>query len=104
VSELEKSVEDKFVKIAMQDYRCLALKFKHHGKKGGADRIIFCPNGHTFFIELKRPSGGEISEHQIQFKKDMEDFNKKVYFCDSLELALKILECELSYDLNLYTL
>ena len=94
MAELEKSIEDKFVKLAMQIYFCIAFKFKREGIKGGADRLIFTPSGHSFFIEFKRP-GGKPSAHQLEFKEMMKEFNKKVYFCWSLKEALDILKSEI---------
>lgn len=53
MAELESKIERDFVKIAMQKYNCIAFKFKMEGIKGGADRLIFTPSGHSFFLSLK---------------------------------------------------
>lgn len=31
---------------------------------GLPDRIILLPGGHLFFVELKRPKGGRVADHQ----------------------------------------
>lgn len=97
MAKLEIEIENKFVDIAMQEYSCIAFKFKREGIKGGADRLIFCPNGHSFFIEFKRPTGS-ISAHQREFAEMMEAFTKPVYFAWSLEQAIEYLEFELHFD------
>ncbi len=94
---LEIDIENEFVNIAMRDYSCIAFKFKREGIKGGSDRLIFCPNGHSFFIEFKRPKG-IISEHQKDFATMMEEFSKPVYFAYSLDQAIEFLKYELHYD------
>jgi len=97
MAQLESKIENDFVDKALKEYGCLAFKFKREAIKGGSDRLIFCPQGRTFFIEFKR-SGGIISEHQKDFKSMMELMNKKVYFCYSLNQAIKVLEAELKLD------
>lgn len=94
---LESKIENDFVKKAMQEFSCIAFKFKREGIKGGADRLIFCPNGHSFFIEFKRPKG-IVSEHQRDFKFMMKEFSKPVYFAYSLEQAIEYLKFELHFD------
>ena len=96
MAELESKVEKDFVKIAMLDYSSIAFKFKREAIKGGADRLIFTPSGHSFFIEFKRPGGsGVISPHQLEFRSMMKEFNERVYFVDSLKAALNILKLEI---------
>jgi len=94
MAELEKSIEDKFVKIAMLEYSSIAFKFKRDGIKGGPDRLIFTPTGGSFFIEFKRP-GGKVSPHQEDFKSMMKLVNVRVYFAWSLKDAIKILKKEI---------
>jgi len=97
---LESKIEKDFVKKAMQEYSCIAFKFKREGIKGGSDRLIFCPNGHSFFIEFKRP-GGIISPHQEEFKLMMIEFSKKVYYCYTFKEAIEALKFELIIDRKL---
>lgn len=97
MAKLEIDIEKEFVKIALSDYASLAVKYKKVGSKGGADRQIFCPAGHTFFIEFKRPKG-IISPHQEEFRDMMERYSKRTWFCNSLEKALRVLRLELEYE------
>lgn len=102
MAKLEINIELEFVNIALQKYGCIAFKFKREAIKGGSDRLVFCPKGHSFFIEFKRPVGS-VSEHQIEFGEMMDiNFNKKVYFCFSLDDALNVLQHELQFDKDNY--
>lgn len=94
---LEIKVEEDFHKIAWLEYKCLTFKFKKVGSKGGSDRLIFLPNGHSFFIEFKRPSGGIISAHQIEFGELVSKVNKTVYYCNTVAEARKALEYEIKH-------
>lgn len=94
--ELESKVENDFHKIAWLEYKCLTFKFKRDGVKGGSDRLIFLPNGHSFFIEFKRPGRvGGVSEHQYDFEKLVANVNKKVYYCRTIQEAREALEYEI---------
>ena len=46
-------------------------KFISPAMRGVADRIVCLPCGRTFFVELKRPKGGEFSAQQIDFANEM---------------------------------
>jgi len=41
------------------------------GRRGFFDRIVFLPGGVVFFVELKRPRGGRLSEHQKWYRAQM---------------------------------
>lgn len=47
---------------------CKAIKFIDPGSRNAPDRIVFCPNGRTLFLEFKRgkekPRKGQISYHK----------------------------------------
>lgn len=57
-----------------------AYKFKSPARRGVADRIACMPNGETWFVELKRPKGGKLSELQKLFADDMIRLRQK-YIC-----------------------
>ena len=38
------------------------------GSRGFFDRIVVLPDGRIWFVELKRPRGGKLSEHQKQYR------------------------------------
>jgi len=41
------------------------------GRRGFVDRLVIMPGGRIIFVELKRPSGGRLSMHQIQWHKQL---------------------------------
>ena len=51
-------------------------KFTSPAMRGVADRIVCMPCGKTFFVELKRPKGGEFSAQQMQFAQEMQRLNQ----------------------------
>lgn len=96
MATLEIDVEEEFHRIAWLEYRCLTFKFKKVGTKGGSDRLLFLENGHSFFIEFKRPGRvGGISEHQLEFEQLVTNVNKKVYYCQTIQEAREALEYEI---------
>jgi hypothetical protein len=48
----------------------MAFKFVSPSNRGVADRVVCLPNGQTWFVELKAPSG-RLSELQKVFQSDM---------------------------------
>ena len=63
MSQLEKSTEDYLVS-RIRDLTGAIRKFSYIGTRGGPDRICFLPGGKIFLVEVKRPKGGRLSEHQ----------------------------------------
>ncbi len=87
----EETVEKEFVK------RCKRLgvtahKFEINGTKGAPDRIIFLPAGITLFVEFKRPNGGNLSEHQIEFIRELRQLHHRVIVADNWEYPLEIVK------------
>jgi hypothetical protein len=47
----------------------LCLKVTVLGRRGFPDRLAVLPGGRIVFVELKRPRGGKLRAHQIQYFK-----------------------------------
>lgn len=60
---LESRVEKRLVK-EVKLLKGWAIKFIP-SVSGLPDRIVLLPGGRLFFIELKRPKGGVVAEHQL---------------------------------------
>jgi len=39
------------------------------GNRGYFDRIVVLPGGRVFFVEVKRPRGGRLTAHQIEWRR-----------------------------------
>ncbi len=48
-----------------------AKKLAEEGRRGFSDRTLMLPYGYIAFVELKRPKGGVISEHQKEHSREM---------------------------------
>ena len=57
----------------------MAYKFTSPAHRGVADRVVCLPDGQTWFVELKAPSG-RLSELQKIFAEDMARMNQR-YVC-----------------------
>ena len=75
----EKNVENHFV-WAVERLGGKTYKFASPGRKGVADRIACLPDGSTWFVELKKPKGGRLSELQKLFAAEMARLNQR-YMC-----------------------
>tara|TARA_R110000822_G_scaffold26539_1_gene79840 strand:+ start:304 stop:618 length:315 start_codon:yes stop_codon:yes gene_type:complete len=62
MNEHESDVERHFTILA-KEYGCLTYKWPAQYHKGLPDRILICPNGHIWFVEIKK-TGGVLSEMQ----------------------------------------
>lgn len=85
--------ETDFVKYAAER-GCYAYKFVIPGRRGAPDRIIFCPEGRTLFIEFKREDG-KLSRQQKTFHGILTSLGFTVYTawnfkdaCDTLDAFL----------------
>jgi hypothetical protein len=87
----EETVEKEFVKQCKR-LGVTAHKFEIAGTKGAPDRIIFLPDGQTLFVEFKRPNGGNLSEHQIDFINHLKRLHHKVIVTDEWEYPLEIVK------------
>lgn len=60
---LEKDIEA-YLKRQVESHGGLCLKFPATYVEGITDRIVILPEGRVYFVELKRPKGGVLSEIQ----------------------------------------
>lgn len=68
MTELEKDIEKKLrTRIENMGGRC--LKWVCPGWIGVPDRIILLPGARIYFVETKRPKGGELSAMQKKWRK-----------------------------------
>lgn len=79
---LELAVETYFVKRVEKDLRGIALKGDVPGRRF-LDRIVILPGGMTYYVELKRPKGGRLSEHQKETIRRLKDMGHDVAVLNS---------------------
>lgn len=72
---LEKTVENHFC-WAVERAGGATWKFVSPANRGVSDRIACLPDGSTWFVELKRPKGGRLSELQKIFAAEMQRLNQ----------------------------
>lgn len=75
-SPLEETVEDYLVK-RVEAIGGVALKGDVKGRRF-LDRICILPGGVTVYVEVKRPSGGRYSKHQVETLKRLQALGHKV--------------------------
>jgi hypothetical protein len=63
VTQLEKDIEKK-LRLMVESYGGVCLKWVCPGWAGVPDRIILLPGGRVIFAETKRPKGGKLSKLQ----------------------------------------
>jgi len=90
---LEKDIEHYLVKT-VECMGGMAFKFNSLSNRGVSDRIVCLPNGDTWFIELKSPTG-RLSALQVVFARDMEKLNQK-YACLNSKEAVDRWACDLT--------
>ena len=61
-------------------------KFTAPGRKGVADRVVCLPDGNTWFVELKSPTG-KLSALQVLFAAEMKRLNQRYACVSSVEEA-----------------
>ena len=67
MTQLEKDIEKK-LRLMVERYGGLCLKWVCPGWSGVPDRIILLPGGLIIFAELKRPKGGKVSDLQTWWR------------------------------------
>ena len=90
MSKLEKEIESK-LKDLVEDYGGKCLKWTCPGWRGVPDRIVLMPRGRVYFVELKRPNGGRLSEMQKWWHKVLRERGFWV-FCIHSEEELETFE------------
>ena len=71
MTQLEKDIEKK-LRLMVESYGGLCLKWVCPGWSGVPDRIILLPNGHIIFAETKRPKGGKVEKLQQWWRLKLE--------------------------------
>ena len=90
---LEKDIEAKVVKYAKLR-GCLVRKMNGFGFAGWPDRLFLLPEGKTFWIEFKSPTG-VLSEGQKSLIAQMRELGHIVYVVNDVEKGKAIVEAEL---------
>lgn len=68
MTQLEKDIEKKLrQKIEALGGRC--VKWVCPGWSGVPDRIVLLPGGRIYFVETKRPKGGELAKLQTKWQE-----------------------------------
>lgn len=75
---LEKDIERKLTNLVTK-YGGRCLKWVCPGWTGVPDRIILLPGGRIYFIELKRPKGGNYSKMQDWWRDTMNELGCNYY-------------------------
>ena len=65
---LEREIE-KWLGQQLKDQGCLYYKFVSPQNRGVPDRIVICPDGALWFVELKRPSGQLATLQSVQLSR-----------------------------------
>jgi hypothetical protein len=81
---LEKDVEQHF-RFVVAQLGGKTYKFKSPSQTGVADRIACLPDGSTWFVETKRPKGGQLLKPQKIFATEMDELNQKYACLASIE-------------------
>jgi len=105
-AQIERQLQNEFVKYINSTSQCVALVFDNKGsfdptkgifKKtigrtlGVSDLILLFPKGKTIFVEVKTPrigtsaKEGQLSKHQIEFKRKVEDLGFDYYIAKTLD-------------------
>ena len=84
MNEKEREIEKYFV-WSVESIGGKTYKFKSTTQRGVSDRIACLPNGHTWFVELKRPRGGRLSPMQEIFAEDVVALKQRYVFLWSKE-------------------
>ena len=90
MTKLEKDIEAKLVKM-IKSHGGLCLKWVCPGWSGVPDRICLLPGGRVYFVELKRPKGGRISELQRWWGNILRKLGFSVSYIKD-EISIKMLE------------
>lgn len=90
MTKLEKDIEAA-LRGLVRRHHGLCLKWVSPGHSGVPDRIILLPGGRVYFVELKRPKGGEIAALQLWWRQRLIDLGMSHHFVRNAE-ELRALE------------
>ena len=78
----ETTIEKKLVKlIEGMGGRC--VKGNPQGNTGFPDRLCILPGGITYYIETKKPKGGQLSEKQKYWGRVLKEMGHKYSVCSN---------------------
>lgn len=89
---LEKDIEEYLVREAKKR-GALAYKFTAPGRRSVPDRLILLPDGHAFFVEVKRP-GGKPTPLQLAEHEKLRAQGFHVYMVDTRQEVDRVLDWE----------
>lgn len=81
---LESTIEKHFCKRVLERGG-EAVKTTVLGRRGFPDRLAVFPGGRIWFVELKRPKGGVVAEHQHKWHGILRDLGATVYMFNTKE-------------------
>lgn len=70
MTKLEKEVESA-LRTLVRRHHGKCLKWVSPGAAGVPDRIVLMPGGRVYFVELKRPKGGETGALQLWWRQQL---------------------------------
>ncbi len=79
MTKLEKDIEQK-LKVTVAKFGGQCLKWVCPGWSGVPDRIVLLPGGRIYFVELKRPKGGVVSDLQHFWRRKLQGLGFTVFF------------------------
>lgn len=88
---LERDIEER-LKKRVKAYGGKYIKFFSSSETGLPDRIVVLPGGKVLFVELKRPTGGRLSQmqrYQIEQLRDLGCTAEVVKNYDEIETLLR---------------
>lgn len=88
---VEKDIES-FLKKRVEHLGGKCLKLPAVFEEGIPDRLVILPQGRIAFVELKRPTGGELSEMQRYQIKKLRKLGCNVYIVHNYAEVDKLLE------------
>lgn len=94
MTQLEKDIEKK-LRTKVEKLGGWCLKWVCPGWGGVPDRIILLPGARIYFVETKRPKGGELSKLQIKWREWLTALGfsySVVWNNDDLEQFLQFIE------------
>ncbi len=94
MTPLEKDIEKK-LRDMVERHGGLCLKWVCPGWAGVPDRIVLLPRGRVWFVELKRPKGGQMSKLQVWWMKKLQELGFRhdvIWSYADLEIFEKVIE------------